>query len=127
MGNKRSGHKSPSKDETLLNKLKRENKTLKQQVASLRKQLSRIDVDRYENLTDLVDQLYDEEKAAAEEVSSKSREQLMKKWECFKCHKDYLKLIILARPDGAYYFRKCSCGKKTRLQKYTKDVEGLED
>ena len=104
-----------------LQKLKEENKKLKKQIGSLRKQLSRIDLDRYENLKELIDKQRHEDEASAK--TSK----LLKKWKCYECGNGILKLLIFNRRDGTFYYRRCSnCDHRTRLQKYHKDVEGVK-
>lgn len=103
-------------------KLKEENKKLKKQISTLRKQLSRIDVDRYQNLQELVEAQEREDKefhATVKKQDAKTR------WKCFSCEEDYLRIIVLNRLDGVFYFRRCpSCSKKTKVQRYHDGVEG---
>lgn len=113
----------PKRDEDLIHKLTRDNEKLKKTIQSLRKNLSRLDVDRYQQFKELLDS-----QDAAESDSDKLYEldRLKKKWMCKVCGKDYLKLILIHRPDSTYYLRKCqSCDNKTRLKKYTDDVTGV--
>lgn len=113
------------KDYDQLDRLKHENQKLKREVARLRKELSKIDVDRHEHLKELVQQQYQEDMEAHKKST---KEELIKKWECFKCNIGYLRLIILNRLDGVFYFRRCTeCAHKTRLKKYTEKVEGIKD
>jgi len=50
---------------------------------------------------------------------------LQKVWECHNCRQDCLRIVILARRDGEFYFRRCnSCGKKTKLKRYDDSVKG---
>ena len=101
------------KETDTLQHLKSENKHLKREVVRLRKELDRI-YNRYDNLDDLVQQHYKEESP---------KEDLKKKWACNECKEGYLKLIIINRRDGSFYFRKCSmCDHRTRLKKYTENV-----
>lgn len=105
-------------------RLKLENDKLKKQISSLRKQLSRIDIDRYSNLKDIIEAQDEED----DNFDSKTAlEDLKAKWECHECHEDYLKLIIVPRLDGTFYFRKCSCGHRTKLKKYNDNVEGIKE
>lgn len=61
------------------------------------------------------------------ETVEKSKEDLKKKWQCFSCGEGYLRLIIINRPDGRHYFRSCNCcDKRTKIKRYTEDVEGAE-
>lgn len=106
-----------------LQKLKHENKILKKELSLLRKQIKQLDFDsdRYFHLQDLARQQYEEEKRTSK--ASKLR----KKWKCFQCGKGTLKLVIVPRSDGEYYFRKCNCCEhRTKLKKYTEDVEGVK-
>lgn len=104
-----------------LQRLSNENKKLKQQIAQLRKQISRIDVDRFQNLKDLLDSQDREEQQEA------AREHEAKLWECWDCKKDLLKLVVMERRDGVFYFRRCSCGRRTKTQKYTDKVKGIKE
>lgn len=117
---KMSGH-----DIELLERLKRENKSLKKQLARLQKQLNRIDLDRFQNLEEIVEAQYKEEKELHQKTK---RDQLLEKWKCFHCDDGYIHLIVVNRPDGVYYFRRCrECGHKTKLQKYNENVEGVTE
>ena len=108
------------KEEDQLQKFKRENKSLKIDVARLRKELEKLHI-RYSNLDDAVQAQYEET------VTPKARmEDLKKKWACHKCKEGHLKLVIINRMDGTFYIRKCNlCPHKTRLKKYTENVEGI--
>lgn len=104
-------------------RLKLENQKLRKQIGSLRKQLSRIDIDRYTHLRDIIEAHEEEDDEFDSKVALK---QLKSKWQCHDCGKDYLRLILVPRIDGTFYFRRClSCGNKTRLKKYTPNVEGI--
>jgi hypothetical protein len=121
MGNKSKDIRS----EERLTRLKLENQKLRRQLQKLRKQLQRVDLEEYQNVRDLLES-QDREDAVVEEKIN--RENLINKWLCHQCQEDYLRLIVLNRPDGAVYFRKCAtCGHRTKLQKYTENVEGVVD
>jgi len=105
-------------------KLRRENVKLKGQISSLRKQLSRIDLDRYTNLRDIIEahELEDDEFDIKE-----SLEESKKKWECFDCKEGILNLIMITKCGDPFYLRRCNnCGKKTRLKKYDETVKGIK-
>jgi hypothetical protein len=107
-----------------LQKLKYENRKLKRQVSSLRKQIARINIYEYENLKDLLDK-HDQEDRHQTLIEQKEKDK--KRWECFKCKVGYLKLKIFERRDGIFYFRKCNnCENRTKTQKWSEDVEGIE-
>jgi hypothetical protein len=100
----------------LLQKIKEENKRLKRELAALRKQISRLDIDRYENLKELVQKQYEEDKKIEKTDNLDNH-----RWLCWNCKKDVLKLTILHRRDGEFYYRFCqNCKKRTKLQKYDK-------
>jgi plasmid rolling circle replication initiator protein Rep len=49
------------------------------------------------------------------------------KWKCNSCDVGVLKLIIVTRPDGRFYMRKCgNCPKRTDLKPYHDKVEGVK-
>lgn len=107
----------------MLEKLKEENKKLKRQISSLRKQIDRLDLDseRFNQLRDLANLQYEEEKRI------KKDKKLKELWRCFDCGEGFLKLVIVPKRDGASYFRKCNnCSKRTKLKKYDDTVEGLK-
>ena len=112
------------KEQDDLQKLKRENDRLKKQVSSLRKQIARTDIDRYENLQDLIHKFDKEE--LAENLESQKKEQ-EKKWKCHKCSEGILRLKVFERLDGIMYFRKCDCcPNRTPMKKWNENVEGIE-
>lgn len=120
-------NRKPANDKELkeVQWLRRENQKLRKNIASLRKQLSRIDVDRYQHVCEILEE-YDNE---PETFDPKEKlETLKKRWECHDCKEGILKLIMVSKLGEPYYFRKCtSCSKKTKLKKYTEDVEGITD
>lgn len=113
------------KEFDLLQKLKHENQKLKKQNTSLRKQLQRVDIDRYENLRDLIHKHYEED--SQDEISAENKK-LMMQWECHKCREGFLKLFTISRRDGVFYYRKCTeCSNRTPTKPYTSNVIGIKD
>lgn len=113
--------KFSDRENTLIDKYKKENARLKEQISKLRKQISRLDLDRYQNIKDLVDQF---ESAKAEDEKLEHAEQIKKLWECHNCHEDYLRMVTIERRDGVFYFRKCGhCNNRTETKKLTKDTK----
>lgn len=52
-----------------------------------------------------------------------------KKWKCHQCGEGVMKLTILSRPDGKFYYRSCSlspCKNRTNLKPYHDEVEGIK-
>jgi rubrerythrin len=107
-----------------IRRLKLENQKLKKQMGKLRKQLSRIDIDRYSNLKDMIEaQAYEDDTFDAKV----ELEELKNKWICHSCKEDYLRVTIVPRADGTFYFRRCpSCLNKTKLKRYTDEVDGID-
>lgn len=122
MGRSHKGSRSDA-ELTEVRRLRLENQKLKKQMGKLRKQLSRIDIDRYSNLKDML------EAQAAEDGDFDVKvelEDLKEKWLCHSCKEDYLRVIIVPRADGLFYIRKCaSCSHRTKLKKYTDEVDGI--
>jgi hypothetical protein len=109
---------------TEIRKLKLENQKLKKQMGKLRKQLSRIDIDRYSNLKDIIEAQQAEDSGFDAKIEL---EDLKEKWMCHACKEDYLRVIIVPRADGLFYIRKCaSCSHRTKLKKYTDEVDGVD-
>lgn|SRR3989344_8771066 len=121
MGKKRRNFNEREQDQ--LQKLKLENQRLKRSISTLRKQISRIDIESYENLKDLLDKQDEQDfKRTLEEANVQKK----KKWECFECKDGTLILTVLDRLDGQFYYRRCNnlnCRYRTKLKKWNKDVE----
>lgn len=104
-------------------RLKHENQKLKKQIAKLRKELSKLDIDRYSHLKDLIES-QDAETAGFDKEHE--LRQLKDKWICHKCNNDTLRIVIIPRKDGTFYLRRCAgCGNRTKMKKYTDDVDGV--
>ena len=121
-------HKAKDKDFSINQKLKQENEKLKRQLGRLKKQLSRIDFETYSNIKEVIEAQEREDIAfEAEEKDKQEKEDIRKIWECHKCGGDYLRLIVVSRPDGDFYLRRCPmCKNKTKLKPFTDSVGGLE-
>lgn len=105
-----------------IQRVKIENQKLRGQIASLRKQLSRIDIDRYTNLKEIIEA---HDKQDKEFNKKQELKDLKDKWICHKCNEDHLKLIMIPRLDGLFYIRRCaSCTNKTKMKRYVEGVEG---
>ena len=102
-------------------KIRSENKRLKLQISQLRKQLSRVDLDRFQNIKELLDSQDKEEHDIAAEAKNKT---LAEQWKCWKCDSGHLRLIIIDRRDGPHYSRNCDyCKNRTRMKKYHDKVK----
>lgn len=113
----RSRTKRGDKDYDLNDRLKHENRRLKRQISQLRKVIDRLDLDRIAHVRELLEQHDEQEKVIAELKKEEA-------WKCYDCGKGTLRLRTLDRRDGTFYNRVCdTCNKRTRLKRYSKDVE----
>lgn len=102
-------------------RLRHEIKKLKRQNQALRKQLARVDLDRYTNIKDLIEK-YD--RMETDEARRDTEAKLNKKWECWECRQGVLMMVPLFRRDGQYYFRRCrNCGHRTKTQPMKQAVD----
>ena len=65
-----------------------------------------------------------------EDFYETAQDRMRLKWTCKVCKRGHLKLIIINRHDGQYYFRSCidkDCKNRTKMKKYTEDVEGVTE
>lgn len=106
----------------LLSKLKRENQKLKGEVSKLRKQIDRLDLDRFQSFKEALDKL---DEIEMEQAAKRRDKQLSKdRWRCWDCGQGQLRLKIWDRRDGQRYQRVCDlCGKRTSIKKYTPEVK----
>lgn len=106
-------------------KILNENKKLKKEVASLRKQLARTDLDRYSYVRDIVQEHLAEEKE--EQTTTQMLQSMKNEWQCHDCGIGFLEIHLYNRPDGTFYYRKCNnCPHRTMGQRYERDkVKGI--
>ena len=130
MGKAKTGNKAnrsravraPKKELSEIQKLKTENAALKRQLTRLRKQIARHDMERYENIREAMEIQKKEDQVHSEMEKQKK---LIEKWQCFECGTDYLRLLVIERPDGHFYFRRCpTCDNRTKMKPLKKKVEG---
>lgn len=120
MGKSRRGSKEFTKEQRLL----KENRQLKQQVSQLRKQLARIDLDRYHTVREMIEECRQEDRV---ESAQDLLDSLKKDWACKKpgCE-GYLEINIYSKMGNPHYFRKCTeCPNRTVAKKYTPEVRGI--
>jgi regulator of replication initiation timing len=112
------GDKEYTRLQTALN----ENRKLKRENASLRKALSKLDLDRHAYVRDIVEEHYamEDNNATMEAIeSSKSF------WKCRECHEGHLEIIEYPKMGVDHYYRKCNnCKHRTKSQRMTSDVKG---
>lgn len=122
MGKSRNtrGNKEYSREQRLIH----ENRELKRALAKLRKQLERIDLDRYQEIKEIVDRSYAAENEAA---SAQVLADLRKIWSCHECGKGVMEICLYSRLNETWYYRHCNCcSHRTKSQKYDPEsVNGI--
>lgn len=61
-----------------------------------------------------------------EAVKEETYQEFKQKWKCFTCGTGIMKITVISRPDGKFYYRRCTgekCGHRTELKPFTDDVE----
>lgn len=120
MGKSRRGSKEFSREQALIY----ENKKLKKMISSLRKQLARIDLDRYEHVRDALEEHYSQEEER--ENAGAVLDRLKNQWRCHSCNDGVLEIILYDRAGNTWYFRKCNkCEKRTPSKQYDSSVSGI--
>lgn len=122
MGKARTDRNGYTREQKLVN----ENKKLKQAISQLRKQLARIDLDRYDTVKEMIQEHYQEEKA---EQGQQILDNLKEAWKCNGCGMGHLEIFVYNRGDTTYYYRICSeapnCVNRTKSKPYTPNVKGI--
>lgn len=122
MGKARTDRNGYTREQRLI----QENRMLKRQVSSLRKQIARIDLDRYDSVKEMIQEHYKEGK---EEQGKEILENLKKSWACRECEDGYLEIFVFNRGSDTIYYRICSnapgCINRTKAQTYTPTVKGI--
>jgi len=80
--------KRGTKEYNRLQETLHENKRLKKTISKLRKQISRLDLDRYHNLKEIIEK-HDRENQG--ESLAKAEAKIRKIWECWKCREYQVK------------------------------------
>ncbi len=119
--------KRSDKEYTREQRLVQENRVLKRQVAALRKELARIDLNRYKDLKETIEKHYQEDRA---QEGQNLLEKIKNEW---KCHEEgclgFLEIFTYNKVDATYYYRICSeaprCKNRTKSQKWTPAVKGV--
>jgi len=123
---KGKGKRGSNKELYEIQTLRLENRKLKKSITSLRKQLKRVDIDRFQNLKDLV---IKQNKENFDSSKVRTGKKLRDKWTCRECNEGYLRIIILPMRNIEKYLRKCSnpkCNHKTKTKVFDPSkVEGI--
>lgn len=121
MGKSRTDRNGNTREQRLI----KENQSLKRQIQALRKRLARIELSRYENVKEAVE---DHERNSGLPTTESLLEALKQEWACRKdgCG-GYLEVTLFNKIDTTYYYRKCNCcHNRTTSQKYDpKTVKGI--
>lgn len=119
MGKSRRGAKELGREQKLIH----ENKRLKRELAQLRKQMARIDLDRFETLREMIEENQTEEHS---EFGADFLENLKKTWLCNDCRQGHLEIILYNKREDTWYYRACThCENRTKSQKYSPEVKGI--
>ena len=110
------------KELSQLQTARREIEKLKREVSSLRKQLTRLDLDRHSYVRDIVEEHYTRENnEAAMEIIESSKSF----WKCRECSEGFLEIMEYPKMGISWYYRKCSnCKHRTKSQQLTPNVKG---
>jgi len=118
--------KRSDKEFTEKQRLVQENRVLKRQVAALRKELARIDLNRYGDLKETIEKHYQDDR---HQEGQDILERLKQEWKCNQPEcLGYLEIFVYNKLETPWYFRKCSnlnCGHRTKSQIYTSNVKGI--
>lgn len=120
--------KRSDKEFTREQKLVRENRQLKQELKHLRKQIARLDGDRFETLRQMVaDQEETERFQENMPPPSSNLETLKKDWACNSCSTGFLEITLYTKIGQTFYYRKCSeCQNRTKGKRYdSESVKGI--
>jgi hypothetical protein len=115
-----------SKELSQLQQIRKENDKLKKEISSLRKQLARLDLDRFSYVKDIVQEHLAQEGEI--ETTEKMLQRLKDEWKCDQCNVGFLEINLYSKVGEAWYYRKCcnaACDHRTVGKKYSKEVRGI--
>jgi hypothetical protein len=106
-------------------KLQKEIEKLKRENNRLRKLLARIDLDRYDQVREIIEEHYAKDrKDEGQEILDKMKDE----WKCREPEcLGFLEIILFNKLTETWYFRRCNCcPNRTKSQKYDpKSVKGI--
>lgn len=120
MGKSRTDRNGLTREQRLF----QENRVLKRQIQKLNKKLARIDLDRYEQVREIIEEhCIEENKNEGQEILEKMKQE----WKCHECDTGYLEIIVFNKINDVWYMRRCNnCLNRTKSQKYDpKIVKGI--
>lgn len=123
MGKTRHGRNEKAR----VQELNYENQRLKRENDQLRKQLARIDLDRYGQLKKTIRK---HEKEEEKKQTNDILEKLRQEWACHEpeCG-GFLEIFLYNKQSETWYFRKCNapgCKNRTTSKKYDPSVKGIK-
>ena len=124
MGKTRRGTKEFTKEQRLV----KENRQLKRELNHLRKQIARLDGDRFEVLREMVADQEETERFQQNMGESVSNTEALKRdWACRACSSGFLQIILYSKQGLTHYYRKCSeCDHRTKGKRYDdQSVKGI--
>jgi hypothetical protein len=123
LGKNHRGQKEYTKEQRLI----KENKQLKKELGHLRKQIARIDLDRYETVTQMCADYQESERFQENMANSTPNvDDLKKEWACNSCNSGYLEIFLYSKMGETYYYRRCNgCQHRTHGKRYTAEVKGI--
>lgn len=99
-----------------------ENKKLKREIAKLRKILAKIDLDRYSQVKEMIEEYRQQDSSDHIDLLDK----LKQEWKCQECPIGYLEITLFNKLAETWYYRCCSnCPHRTKTQKYSPEVRGI--
>jgi hypothetical protein len=112
--------KRSDKEFTREQRLIRENNQLKQELKYLRKQITKLNIDQFEDFKITNCDLKDNENDIHDP------EDLKKVWACKKCNRGWLEITVYSKLNQDFYYRKCNfCDNRTKGKKYSILVKGI--
>lgn len=118
-----------SKEFTREQKLSKQNQQLKQELKHLRKQIARLDGDRFEALRQMVSDQEDSQRFQENVGTPNSNIEVLKKdWACNASNcTGYLEINLYPKLGQTFYYRQCSsCRNRTKGKRYdSESVKGI--
>lgn len=116
------------KEFTREQRLIKENRQLKRELAHLRKQISRLDLEGLEATKQMCFD-HEEKQKLNEELGepNSNLEALKKEWACKEPNcTGYLEITLYSKLGSTNYYRKCNlCNNRTKGQRYGQSVKGI--
>ena len=122
LGKSRTNRRGLTREQQLLKEIQ----SLKRQLSALRKELARVDLDRYDTVKEIIEEHYNDRKNEGQEILDKMKDE----WKCKEpeCG-GFLEIFTYNKLNETWYYRTCSnnpkCKNRTKAKKYTQNVKGI--